>query len=328
MGCPLLGKYMRALAHLFGACCKDTAKYLDPIKSDCDTFQDPSSKRDLKITFIFGNQSVDQDSFLGAISWSILANFENMYPKGTKFDHEELELMVETLFDLPKLFSKASPFSHVFIPLINTDDIKILRNKVDILFIIDRLHCDVHYSKTLTPVELRDPRASKDTGLFNLSFNYFMFDHNYPEANMLIAHDDYMSKPGGILKNIDMVIDHHLPISQQWLDTVPFTRVLKSGSAQTLLWEHYYHIWSKDNVSKLANLFLINHGIDKHDIIQEEGEDYDPSLPGDGVSDQESYVKRLMVASAFVIFNDSHSFNKEEKETRWFPLDKDFCNRL
>jgi hypothetical protein len=237
--------------------------------------------------------------------------------------------MVETLFDLPKLFSKDSPFSHVFIPLINTDDIKIPRNKVDILFIIDRLHCDMHYTKTLTPIDLSSPRLSKSTGLFTLSFNYFMFDHNYPESNMLLVHDDYMSKPGGILQNVDIVIDHHLPINQAWLDTIPFTRVLMSGSGHTLLWEHYFHIWSTDNVSALANLFLAKQGImDPHDTLQEEGEDYDATLPGDGVSDQECYVKRLMVASAFVIYNDSHSFNKVEKSSRWWGLDKDLCTRL
>ena len=72
-----INRYSKAVKKLFHLITKNDSSLVNVIKekyTDC-------TPKNLKVVFIFGNQSVDLDSSIGALSWSIYENFKTFLPK-------------------------------------------------------------------------------------------------------------------------------------------------------------------------------------------------------------------------------------------------------
>ena len=300
-----INRYSKALQTLFNLVIKNESSLVNIVKekcSDCTT-------RDLKVVFIFGNQSVDLDSSIGALSWSIYENFRTFQPKNASnriLDQENFSRTIESLEDLAEFYNNTS-LETLYIPLINSQDKEIVKNKIEMKYYTEKLNFD--WGNYLFMPELFVPPEKSE--LFNVEYSFYMIDHNYPEKNTSLIDKAYQGFGDNIQvkDNVKWILDHHVIVNQYWVDTVDRKDIQVCGSANSLLLGHYKDILLKDE-SLLEEKSHIQNFLAK--TVSSNHLEHEKA--------QNSIDLHLLFQS-FVISQDSFMFDPVSKDTRWIEDD-------
>lgn len=128
----------------------------------------------------------------------------------------------------------------IYIPLINTVNRSTVLRKHEHILAAEKIGFDFgHYNDIRFLFEqntsFQNILSQKN---INLSFEYWLFDHNYPEKTMEKIAECYLNGKN-IHENIVNIIDHHPIVNETFNSHIPCKQIQFQGSGHTILMAHF-----------------------------------------------------------------------------------------
>lgn len=130
---------------------------------------------------------------------------------------------------------------NIYIPLINNEKRSIVLGKPELIFASSKLGLDFQNYNDIR--FLFEKNSYINQLLFDrnidLSFEYWLFDHNNPEKTMDKISASYLNNKPSIYENFGKIIDHHAIVNLDFVNKVPWKMIEIQGSCNTLLVRHF-----------------------------------------------------------------------------------------